>query len=56
MYERLVEGCTARHHIDDPSYTPKQIFQKIVFTFNNEKIDIDLPDDAYDSDNIRLLV
>ena len=29
MYERLVEGCTARHHIDDPSDTPKHISRKL---------------------------
>ena len=33
-------------------HTDQKIFQSIVFAFNNEKIDIDLLDDAYDLDNI----
>ena len=47
-YERLAEGCTTRNHIDDPSFSPKQIFQNVALSFNDERINIQLPSDAYD--------
>jgi len=48
LFQRLAEGCTRRQHLDDPTYSLKQIFQTVTFAFNNEKIVFDLPDEAYD--------
>ena len=53
LYERLVEGCTARKHIDDPVFSLQQIFQKVAFQFNNKHILIELPMEAYDIDVIE---
>ena len=50
MYQRLAEGCTTRQSIDDPNFSPKQIFQTIAFSYNNESVRISLPDDMEDVD------
>ena len=38
IFERLTEGCTSRCHIDNPSFSLKQICQTDAFAFDNEKI------------------
>ena len=45
MYQRLAEGCTTRQSIDNPNFSPKQIFQTIAFSYNNESIHIKLLED-----------
>ena len=53
MYQRLAEGCTIRQYIDDPNFSPKQIFQTIAFSYNNESIHIKFPDDIDDVDGME---
>jgi len=52
-YERLSERCTIRNHVDDPAFSPKEIFQNIATSFNNDTIIIDFPVDAYDLPGIE---
>ena len=52
MNQRLDENFSARHHVDDPSFPPQQIYQNIVFAFNNEKVTVNFPEDAYDVEGI----
>ena len=37
-----------RDHHDDPGFSPKEIFQNIALSFNNDDIELHLPGDAYD--------
>ena len=53
MYQRLSEGCTTRQSIDDPNFSPKQIFQTIAFSYNNKFVVISLPDDMNDADGVK---
>ena len=39
-------------HLDNSTYSMKQIFQTIAFAFHNGKIFLDLPDDVYAISNI----
>ena len=39
QYERLAGGCTVREHHDDPGFSPKEIFQNIALSFNNDDIE-----------------
>ena len=48
IFERLTEGCTSRQKLDDPQFNLKQIFQTLAFSFNNEKIFVEISHDAYD--------
>ena len=48
IYGRVANGPTGRTQIDDISYHPKQIYQSVALSFNNESVLIDLPHDAYD--------
>ena len=52
IFQRLAEGCVSRAHLGYPSFSLKQMFQQIAFSFNNKKIFIDFPDSAYDIDDI----
>ena len=38
--------------MDYPSFSPKQIYQTIAFSFNNENVKIQVLDGAYDLDGI----
>ena len=53
MYQMLAEICTTRQSIDDPNFSPKQIFQTIASSYNNESIHIKLQDDINDVDGIE---
>ena len=53
IFGRLANGPSGRHQIDDVSFHPKQIFQDIALSFNNELIVIQLPPDAYDLTSIE---
>jgi len=44
IYQKLVEDCTSRHHIDNPLLSLKHFFHNIAFEFNNENVLIRLPD------------
>ena len=48
MFERLAEGVCNCGVLDDPSLSPKHIFTKLAFDFNNDAIDIHLPPNASD--------
>ena len=52
LFKRLAGGCLSRRHLDDPQYSLKQIFQTVAFLFNNEKLNIEIPNEAYDVDGI----
>ena len=52
-YQRLAEGCSSRKHLDDPEFSMKQIFQTLAFSFNNEKVIVEFPKDAWDLDGIE---
>ena len=52
LFERLAGGCLSWRHLDDPQYSLKQIFQTVAFSFNNEKLHIEIPNEAYDVDGI----
>ena len=56
MYQRLSEGCTTRQSIDDPNFSPKQIFQTIAVSYNNESVHISLPDGIDDVDGAEEMV
>ena len=47
MFQQLAKECLSRHHLDDPSFSLKHIFQIVAFLFNNKKTFLDLPNDAY---------
>ena len=48
IYQKLAEGATNRHALDDPSLHYAEMFQLLAFAFNNESIQVSLPEDAYD--------
>ena len=50
IYQRLSEDCTTRQSIDDPVFSPRQIFQSVTFSYNNEHIILQLPDDMFNVD------
>ena len=47
-YQKLAEGDTNRHSLDDPSLHYAEMFQLLAFAFNNESVKVSLPEDAYD--------
>ena len=55
MFERLAEGVTNRGGLDDPSLSPKHIFTKLAFDFNNDAINITLPQNASDVNGFESL-
>ena len=48
MYQRSAEGLTCQRHVNNPSYSHKQFFHTITFVFNNEQLQVKLPEDVYD--------
>jgi len=52
-FQRLVEASTTRRHLDYPEFSLKQIYQKLVYSFNNELVKIDLPHESLDLDKIE---
>ena len=48
IFVRLAKGITNRGVLDDPSLSPKHIFTKLAFDFNNDAIQIHLPTNASD--------
>ena len=48
IYQKLAEGVTNRHALDDPALHYAKMFQILAFAFNNESIVLALPQDAYD--------
>ena len=53
MYDMLAKGVNARNDLDDPNYSPQQIYQSIAFHYNNDKIKIKIPEDMYDLDGVE---
>ena len=53
IFGRLANGPSGRHQIDDVTFHPKQIFQDIALSFNNELFFIRLPPDAYELTSIE---
>jgi len=52
-FQRLAEGSTTRRHLDDPEFLLKQIYQKLVYSFNNELVQIALPHESLDLEKIE---
>ena len=55
IYQRLAEEVTSRRHIDDPTYSVRQMFQNIVLQFNDERVAVAMPpdfDDLADTEEI----
>ena len=55
IYQRLAEGVTSRRHIDDPTYSVRQMFQNVVLQFNDERVAVAMPpdfDDLVDTEEI----
>ena len=48
MYERLARGVGSKDDLDDPKYSPQQIYQSIAFHYNNPNIVVKMPDDMND--------
>ena len=55
MFERLAEGVPNCGDLDDPSLSPKHIFTKLAFDFNNDAIAITLPQNASDVNGFESL-
>ena len=53
--QRLCGGVTARDALDDPALSLKRIFVEIAMAFNNEEVEVELPEGAYDIEYIHLL-
>ena len=49
-HQRLSEGCTTRRFIDNLVFSPRKIFQSVTFSYNNEHIILQLPDNILDVD------
>lgn len=52
-YDMLAKRVNARNELDDPEYTPQQIYQLIVFHYNSDKIIIKMPKDMNDKDGVE---
>ena len=55
ILHRLSEGVTDRSHLDDPLYSPKEMFQHLALDFNNHEIHVDLPDNVEDIEEFMSL-
>ena len=55
ILHRLSEGVTDQSHLDDPLYSPKEMFQHLALDFNNHEIHVDLPDNVEDIEDILSL-
>ena len=54
-FERLALGVPDKNVLDDDSFHPKNIFQKLTWDFCNESIQVDLPSNAVDVDGWEAL-
>ena len=54
-FERLALGVADKNVLDDDSFHPKNIFQKLTWDFCNESIRVDLPSNAVDVDGWEAL-
>lgn len=52
-FQRLAEGPTSRRHLDDPEFSLKQIYQKLVYSSDNELVQIVFPPKSLDLDKIE---
>ena len=48
MFKRLAKGVANTNILDDDSFHPKHIFQKLIWYFCNESIRVELPPNAID--------
>ena len=48
FYKRLATGVRNKNALDDGALSPKMIFQKLTFDFNNKLLIINLPPNADD--------
>ena len=55
MIQRLSDGVADRSSLDDPELSLKQLFMELALAFNNDDIELTLPDAAYDLDNVNSL-
>ena len=55
ILHRLSKGVTDRSHLDDPLYSPKEMFQHLALDFNNHEIHVDLPDNVEDIEEFMSL-
>ena len=53
--QRLCDGVTNRDELDNPELSLKQIFVEVALAFNNEEVEVNFPDEAYDLEYIHLL-
>ena len=53
MYERLAKGVGEKDDLDDPQYSPQQIYQWIAFHYSNDKIVIKFPDGMNDVNGVE---
>ena len=53
LYQRLVERCTSRTSLENPSLSLQHVFTQIDFFLNNNDVIIILPPDVYDVDRIE---
>ena len=54
--QRLAEGVTSRRHIDNLTYSVRQMFQDLVLQFNDERVAVAMPpdfDDLADTEEIN---
>ena len=55
ILHRLSKGATDRCHLDDPLYSPKEMFQHLALVFNNHKIHVNLPENVEDIEDFLSL-
>ena len=55
MLQQLSDGVLNCACLDDPELLLKQIFVQLALAFNNEEVEVVLPDEAYNSENIDLI-
>ena len=48
MHQKLVEGVTRRHMLDNPALHFPDFFANLAVAFNNEEVIVTLPGNAYD--------
>ena len=53
IFQRLAKGVGNRTHLDDPAFSLPKIYQTIAFAFNNDKIVVNLPNEACDVGGIQ---
>ena len=55
LFERLALGIANKNVLDDDSFNPKDIFQKLTWDFCNKSIRFDLPPNAVDVEGWEVL-